>query len=131
MENVPPPSLNDIMLTAAITRLVFKGGISIQIPPNLNTQHERELLASGMNDWGGISPITPDEINPNHSWPSKENLEKITRDAGFRLMERLPVYPKYVRINYISSIVAPLVQELADEEGFRKVKVELVGEHRW
>lgn len=126
MENVPPPSLKEIMLTAAITRLVFKGELNIQIPPNLNTQHERELLASGMNDWGGISPITLDEINPNHSWPSKEKLEKITREEGFRLTERLPIYPKYVQKNYVSKIVAPLVHKLADEKGYRKVKVELV-----
>jgi len=122
MENVSPPSLNDTMLTAAITRLVIKGEISIQIPPNLNTQYERELLASGMNDWGGISPLTSDEINPNHSWPSKENLEKITREAGFRLIERLPIYPKYVQKNYISNIVAPHVHELADKKGYRKVE---------
>lgn len=122
MENVPPPSLEEIMLTAAITRLVFKGGMNIQIPPNLNNQHESELLVSGMNDWGGISPITIDEVNPNHSWPLKENLEKITREAGFKLVERLPIYPKYVQKNYISNIVAPLVHKLADKKGYRKVK---------
>ncbi|MEM2146864.1 MAG: 7,8-didemethyl-8-hydroxy-5-deazariboflavin synthase CofG [Candidatus Jordarchaeaceae archaeon] len=123
MENVPPPSLEETMLTAAITRLVFKGETSIQIPPNLNNHHESELLTSGMNDWGGISPITVDEINPNHSWPSKENLEKITRKAGFTLIERLPIYPKYLQKNYVSNLVAPLVHKLADKKGYRKVKV--------
>ncbi|WXG42456.1 MAG: 7,8-didemethyl-8-hydroxy-5-deazariboflavin synthase CofG [Candidatus Freyarchaeum deiterrae] len=127
MENASSPSLKDIMLTAAITRLVFKGEINIQIPPNLNIQHERELLASGMNDWGGISPVTLDEINPNHSWPSKENLEKITGEAGFKLIERLAIYPKYIQKNYISSTVAPLIHELSDEKGYRKVKIELAG----
>ncbi len=121
MENVPPPRLKDIILTAAITRLVFKGETNIQIPPNLNIKHERELLTSGMNDWGGISPITADEINPTHSWPSKKKLGKITKEAGFSLIERLPIYPKYIQKNYISSIVAPLVHELADKKGYRKM----------
>lgn len=121
MEKVPPPSLNEIKLTAAISRLIFKGEISIQIPPNLNIRHERELLTSGMNDWGGISPITSDEINPSHHWPSKKKLEKITRDAGFSLIERLPIYPIYVQKYYVSSMVAPLVHELADEKGYRKM----------
>ena len=120
MENFPPPSINEIILTAAIARLVFKGEVSIQIPPNLNIRHVRELLKSGMNDWGGISPITLDEINPSHPWPSKKNLEKITREAGFSLIERLPVYPKYILRKYIPSMVAPLVHRLADERGYRK-----------
>ncbi|MEM3525945.1 MAG: 7,8-didemethyl-8-hydroxy-5-deazariboflavin synthase CofG [Candidatus Jordarchaeaceae archaeon] len=122
MEKVSPPSLKEIMLTVAIARLVFKGEISIQIPPNLNMHYESELLVSGMNDWGGISPITVDEINPNHSWPSREKLEKVTREAGFKLVERLPIYPKYVQKNYMSDIVAPLVQKLADKNGYRKVE---------
>ncbi|MGQ9720507.1 MAG: 7,8-didemethyl-8-hydroxy-5-deazariboflavin synthase CofG [Candidatus Jordarchaeum sp.] len=121
MEDFSPPTLNDIILTAAITRLVFKGKTNIQIPPNLNIGQERELLISGMNDWGGISPITVDEINPNHHWPSKIKLGKITREAGFSLRERLPIYPKYIQKNYISSNVAPLVHELADNKGYRKM----------
>ncbi|MEX2752172.1 MAG: 7,8-didemethyl-8-hydroxy-5-deazariboflavin synthase CofG [Candidatus Freyarchaeota archaeon] len=120
MEKVRPPSLSDVMLTAAITRLVFKGEISIQIPPNLNIGRERELLASGMNDWGGISPVTSDEINPNNPWPTRQKLEKITRENNFRLVERLPIYPKYIQKGYVSGKIAPLIHELADEKGYRK-----------
>ncbi|KZL12550.1 FO synthase subunit 1 [Pseudovibrio axinellae] len=95
MENSPEPSLTDMLRTLAVARLILSPDISLQAPPNLNERHI-EYLNAGINDWGGISPVTIDFINPQHRWPVIEELAKSTQLAGQNLEERLTVYPSYL-----------------------------------
>jgi len=96
MEHHPEPSLDDMLLTLAVARLMLSPDISLQAPPNLSARH-MEYLAAGMNDWGGISPVTIDFINPQHEWPEIRQLADATAAAGCQLQERLTIYPKYLQ----------------------------------
>ena len=84
------------MWTAAATRLVLGAEMNIQAPPNLSYDDFPRLLDAGINDWGGVSPVTIDHVNPEAPWPEIERLETATRAAGLELAARLPVYPEYV-----------------------------------
>jgi FO synthase len=90
------PSLEDLQRTLAIARLVL-GDMNVQSPPNLVSDDYPLLLAAGINDWGGISPVTQDFINPEAAWPQIRALETRTREAGFELRERLAIYPEFAR----------------------------------
>ena len=70
--------------------------MSIQVPPNLNAGRLGELLAAGINDWGGVSPVTPDHVNPESPWPELRRLETESAAAGHQLIERLTIYPQYI-----------------------------------
>ncbi len=96
MKNHPEPSLDDMLRTLAVARLILSPDISLQAPPNLSDRH-MEYLSAGINDWGGISPVTIDFINPQHRWPVIDELAKSTRLAAQKLEERLTVYPSYLR----------------------------------
>ncbi|WP_431480601.1 5-amino-6-(D-ribitylamino)uracil--L-tyrosine 4-hydroxyphenyl transferase CofH [Pseudomonas thivervalensis] len=89
------PSLDDLCWTIAMARIVFGGDMGIQAPPNLSPQGLQKIVASGINDWGGISPLTADFVNPEAPWPHLEQLERDTRAAGKHLQERLTIYPCY------------------------------------
>jgi 7,8-didemethyl-8-hydroxy-5-deazariboflavin synthase CofG subunit len=91
------PEMDDILRTAAVARLIFGPGMNIQVPPNLSARDYGRLLLAGINDWGGISPVTPDFINPEAAWPHVTDLRAVTHQAGFRLRERLAIYPEYLR----------------------------------
>ncbi|SDQ96496.1 7,8-didemethyl-8-hydroxy-5-deazariboflavin synthase CofG [Pseudovibrio sp. Tun.PSC04-5.I4] len=95
MENHPEPTLDDMLRTLAVARLILSPDISLQAPPNLSERH-MEYLGAGINDWGGISPVTIDFINPQHRWPVIDELSKSTQLAGQTLEERLAVYPSYL-----------------------------------
>lgn len=95
MADHPEPSLNDMLRTLAVARLMLAPEISLQAPPNLSSRHI-EYLKAGMNDWGGISPVTIDFINPDHDWPEITTLAAATRAAGCELAERLTIYPRYL-----------------------------------
>lgn len=95
MRSWPEPSRRDLLRTIAVTRLLMPQ-VNIQAPPNLSDPDYEELLDAGINDWGGISPLTPDFINPERPWPHLEELEKRTQAKGFELRQRLPVYPEFV-----------------------------------
>jgi FO synthase len=97
MENSPEPALRDILKTVAVARMIFQGSTNIQTPPNLIHENYQEILAAGINDWGGISNITDDLVNPREPWPKIETLKEITTKAGFQLRMRLPVYPEYIK----------------------------------
>ena len=105
MENRRPLSINEIIKTIYCARLIFKDTLSIQVPPNLNVHHLDILLFSGINDLGGISPITLDEINPEMRWPQIQKLEELCNNYGVKLEERLPVYPKYINSKFLSQKV--------------------------
>jgi FO synthase len=95
MANAPEPSSVDTAKTLAIARLLAPT-MNLQAPPNLSPYDHRLLLRAGLNDWGGISPLTPDFVNPEAPWPHVAALERICREEGFLLKPRLPVYPEYL-----------------------------------
>jgi len=95
MAHVPEPSSGEMMRAVAVARLLMPK-VNIQAPPNLNAPYYEELLDAGINDWGGISPLTPDYINPEKPWPHLEQLRLRTESKGFRLRQRLPVYPEFL-----------------------------------
>jgi 7,8-didemethyl-8-hydroxy-5-deazariboflavin synthase CofG subunit len=95
MAHVPEPTQNEMLRTVAVTRLLLPN-INIQAPPNLNAPYYEELLDAGINDWGGVSPLTPDYINPEKPWPHLEQLRLRTESKGQQLCQRLPVYPEFL-----------------------------------
>jgi 7,8-didemethyl-8-hydroxy-5-deazariboflavin synthase CofG subunit len=95
MADAPEPSQGEMLRTVAVARLLMPN-VNIQAPPNLNAPYYEELLDAGINDWGGISPLTPDYINPEKPWPHLEQLRLRTESKGFQLRQRLPVYPEFV-----------------------------------
>jgi FO synthase len=97
MADVPPPSLAEHQWTIAVARLLFPPEMNIQAPPNLSAGVLRELIDAGINDWGGVSPVTPDHVNPEAPWPHLRVLEAATNEAGMELVERLAIYPAYAR----------------------------------
>jgi len=117
MENCEPPSLIEMLKTIAIARLIFGGDVAVQAPPNLNSKAYHTYLLAGINDWGGISPLTPDFVNIAYPWPSIREVYEKTRAMGFELRERLPVYPAFVARGWISELLRGRVESLVDEMG--------------
>jgi 7,8-didemethyl-8-hydroxy-5-deazariboflavin synthase CofG subunit len=95
MAHWPEPSHGDMLRTVAVARLLLPA-VNIQAPPNLSAPYYDDLMDAGINDWGGISPLTPDFINPEKPWPHVEQLRLRTEAKGFKLAQRLPVYPEFV-----------------------------------
>jgi FO synthase len=97
MAEAPEPDLADHLWTIAVARLIFGAEINIQAPPNLNPGALAEMIAAGINDWGGVSPVTPDHVNPEAPWPALDRLARETAAGGKLLVERLAIYPAYAR----------------------------------
>jgi FO synthase len=97
MASVAAPPVEDHLWTIAVARLIFEPGMNIQAPPNLSPTALGRVVAAGINDWGGVSPVTPDHVNPEAPWPHLRMLEVATRSAGKRLTKRLAIYPAYTR----------------------------------
>lgn len=117
MEHHPEPSLEDMLRTLAAARLILDPSISLQAPPNLSVRHA-DYLAAGINDWGGISPVTIDFINPGHPWPQLNELAASTAEAGCTLQERLTVYPTYLQgSGYMAPQVLDRAQTMARSDG--------------
>jgi FO synthase len=95
MANWPAPDNDDMLRTSAVARLLLRD-MNIQAPPNLTEPKYERLLQGGINDWGGVSPLTPDYINPEAPWPHLADLERRTREARQELRQRLPVYPEFI-----------------------------------
>ncbi|MSR13794.1 MAG: 7,8-didemethyl-8-hydroxy-5-deazariboflavin synthase subunit CofH [Gammaproteobacteria bacterium] len=95
MVNAPEPDLAEMLWTLAVTRILFGAGMSVQAPPNLSPGVLPQLIGAGINDWGGVSPLTPDYVNPEAPWPHLADLSRETASAGKVLTERLTVYPRY------------------------------------
>ena len=95
MAAAPEPDLDDLLWTIAVARLIFGPAMSIQAPPNLSPGVLPQLVAAGINDWGGVSPLTPDHVNPEAPWPHLEQLARETAAAGKFLDQRLTIYPAY------------------------------------
>jgi len=114
MRGVPDAELDDLAATIAVTRLVLGPSARIQAPPNLIGDQYRMILAAGIDDWGGVSPLTPDHVNPERPWPQIDDLAGRTAAEGFTLAERLTIYPGYLREPWLDPRVAPHVTALAD-----------------
>jgi FO synthase len=114
MRGVPDADLEDLAATIAVARLVLGPGMRIQAPPNLIGDQYAMILAAGIDDWGGVSPLTPDHVNPERPWPQVEELAQRTRAAGFGLHERLTIYPGYIREPWLDPRLAGHVARLAD-----------------
>jgi 7,8-didemethyl-8-hydroxy-5-deazariboflavin synthase CofG subunit len=113
----PEPSMTDHARTIAVARLVL-WDMNVQVPPNLSDDRYPFLLKAGLNDWGGISPLTPDFINPEKPWPHIDRLAERTAEGGFALAERLSVYPEYVhRDEFIDERLLSRVRPMADDRG--------------
>lgn len=115
----PEPTALDMVRTIAVARLIFGNEIAVQAPPNLTPEAYTTYLLAGINDWGGVSPVTRDFINPERAWPKLDELRAATADAGYELRERLAIYPEYVRQadTFLSAGLASRVRELAGEDG--------------
>jgi 7,8-didemethyl-8-hydroxy-5-deazariboflavin synthase CofG subunit len=120
----PAPSMDDMLRTVAVARLILGGEMNLQAPPNLSAPDYTRLLEAGINDWGGVSPITPDFINPEAAWPHIAALGERTADAGFHLRERLAVYPEFIKTNgFLDDRVRPYVERLAEADGYAKQEI--------
>jgi FO synthase len=114
MRDVPDAELDDLAATIAVTRLVLGPGTRIQAPPNLVGDQHDLILRAGIDDWGGVSPLTPDHVNPERPWPDIAELAARTAAAEFTLRERLTIYPPYLREPWLDPRLARHVAALAD-----------------
>ncbi len=125
MAKMADAELDDLAATVAVARLVLGPKMRIQAPPNLIDDEYALLIAAGIDDWGGVSPITPDHVNPERPWPQIDELSERTSAAGFRLAERLTIYPEYVRAGepWMDPRIMAHVHALADADGLGRPDV--------
>jgi FO synthase len=114
MRGMPDAELDDLAATIAVARLVLGPAIRIQAPPNLIGDQHALILAAGIDDWGGVSPLTPDHVNPERPWPQIGDLAALTAAGGMTLRERLTIYPGYLREPWLDPRLARHVAALAD-----------------
>ena len=120
MASWPEPDRVDMLRTLGVARLLMPE-MNIQAPPNLSDPHYGDLLDAGINDWGGVSPLTPDFINPEKPWPHLEELRKRTEAKGFALKQRLPVYPEFMeQAAAHSNELAQRLDTARDPEGYAR-----------
>src|SRR5580692_7352125 len=122
MAGAPEPALEEQLWTVAVARLLFGPGMSIQAPPNLQPDGLAQLVNAGINDWGGVSPVTPDHVNPEAPWPHLTDLARTTEAAGRNLVERLALVPAYATRPEVwtDPAVAPRVRRFSDSRGLAR-----------
>ncbi len=121
MARAPEPSNEELERTIAVARLILGGEMNIQSPPNLVADDYPDLLKAGINDWGGISPVTRDFINPEAAWPQISSLGARSAAAGFALRERLAIYPEFSsRPEFVSLRLQPHVRKFQAEDGYAR-----------
>ncbi|WP_407422487.1 7,8-didemethyl-8-hydroxy-5-deazariboflavin synthase subunit CofG [Methanobrevibacter sp.] len=114
MEDWPEPSLLDMIRTVTAGTLLFSDtDVSIQVPPNLNNDTAQIFLLCGADDWGGVSPVSPDYVNITSPWPGIDELQKLTEDAGFELSERLCIYEKYINSEWLNDCLLEKIANLS------------------
>ncbi|MDB4968510.1 MAG: 7,8-didemethyl-8-hydroxy-5-deazariboflavin synthase, CofG subunit [Myxococcales bacterium] len=114
MSAAPEPDEAAITDAIALARLILDEDVSLQAPPNLNPSSTEALLSAGLNDFGGISPVTPDYINPRHPWPHLDQLADSCAQAGFELRPRAPIYDRYVTAEWLDSRLHPVTRETVE-----------------
>lgn len=119
MADAPEPSIAELQWTIAMARIIFGPEMNIQAPPNLSTEHLGEIIDAGINDWGGISPVTPDHVNPEAPWPEVERLAGVSAERGKTLVSRLALYPQYIaRLdNWVDPQLHTAIVRRADADG--------------
>jgi FO synthase len=122
MANAEEAGFDDLLWMAAVARIVLGTEMNIQVPPNLSYDRFPQLLDAGINDWGGVSPVTPDHVNPEAPWPTLDRLRAATSSAGCHLVARLPLYPSYVKDapKWVDPALIPLVMRASDEDGWAR-----------
>lgn len=123
MASAPEPDLEELLWTIAVARILFGATMNIQAPPNLSPGVLPQLVDSGINDWGGVSPLTPDYVNPEAPWPHLDQLAAETASAGKYLQERLTVYPAYASAvkHWIDDSLQTRLLQLVDAQGFPRI----------
>ncbi len=124
MENASPPAENYFLKCIAISRILLKN-INIQVPPNLTPKVYSRYIDAGINDWGGISPLTPDYVNPEYPWPAINDVQTVTKLKGFVLRARLPIYPEFITNQnkykyFVTENIRGYVEALIDNAGLVK-----------
>ncbi|HYR67082.1 MAG TPA: 5-amino-6-(D-ribitylamino)uracil--L-tyrosine 4-hydroxyphenyl transferase CofH [Reyranella sp.] len=116
------PDLDDLLWTIAQARLILGPDMNIQAPPNLSPGVYPRLIGAGLNDWGGVSPVTPDHVNPEAPWPAIHELARLSAEMGKVLVNRLAIYPAYARApdTWLAPEVATQVRRMSDAEGFAR-----------
>jgi 7,8-didemethyl-8-hydroxy-5-deazariboflavin synthase CofG subunit len=122
MRDQPEPGHDEMLKTIALARLILGGEMNIQAPPNLMPDNYELYLKAGINDWGGVSPLTPDFINPEAPWPALQTLRQKSAAAGFELKARLPIYPEFIAKGdkFIPASLLPLLEKSCDQDGLVK-----------
>jgi len=123
MRLAPEPDLDDLLWTIAVTRILFGASMSIQAPPNLSPGVLPQIVDAGINDWGGVSPVTPDFVNPEAPWPHLDELSRETALAGKHLHERLTIYPRYAieASTWVDDSMVATVLDRIDGEGLPRI----------
>ena len=125
MHRHPEPSASDMLRTVAVARLLLGPDVNLQAPPNLSPETYPLLIAAGLNDWGGISPLTLDHINPEAPWPRIVELRQATEAAGYELRERLAIYPEYAgRPEFVAEPLRQRVFVCTDTDGYVRQELE-------
>lgn len=115
------PGVLELLKLVCLARLILPADVSVQVPPNLSSDSYGVFLLGGINDWGGVSPVTRDEVNPAYPWPQVDELRRVTSSYGLVLRERLPVYPRYLqREGFVSDCMREWVARVADRDGLAK-----------
>ena len=117
MKNQPSADENYFKTIVALSRIIMPE-MNIQIPPNLSPKSYQSFLSVGINDWGGISPLTPDFVNPEFAWPEINKVDSDSKDAGFKLKCRFPVYPEF--FSFVSKELRDKMSVIENEEGLVK-----------
>jgi FO synthase len=122
MAHAPEPTAADHLWTIAMARLVFGPTMNIQVPPNLSAAPLADMIAAGINDWGGVSPVTIDHVNPEAPWPELDSLDEQTRQTGKTLVGRLAIYPEYVAASdrWLDPSLRTAVLKASDSEGYAR-----------
>ena len=120
MGDAPDVETEEFLWTVAVARLILGPEANLQVPPNLSAKDYQIYLDAGINDWGGVSPLTPDFVNPEAPWPALTDLKRKTEAAGFDLRPRLPVYPEYFlkTKRFLPDALSLKVSAMADAEGY-------------
>ena len=130
MVNAPEPDMNELLWTISLARIIFGASMNIQAPPNLSPGVFEQIVDPGINDWAGVSPVTPDFVNPEAPWPHLTDLAEKTAGAGKFLIERLALYPAYSNDlrHWVDPSIEPLVLQALDGAGFARTENWSAGE---